>query len=399
MLFILLFLLSLPLSAQSTDTQSDDSLRLQKEMEFLSDGITTVLSAGVQTWVGDSYNRRPGTFPHYGHSALEVTLPLAPLAATWTMKAAGVRSRSKIDRMLLSNAMALGITTGLTYIAKSATREMSPDGYSRNSFPSANTAVAFASATILAREYGYISPWISIGGYATATATEVIATHRNRNWINDMLTGCAIGTVSTNLAYFITDRIIGSRGINTHGWENYDSRFASTLHTPSGFTLFCGTEFGGSWIDLDGIRYKPGTATVAGADVSWFLTDHWAVEAVFRSNDVPLKPEPANLESTHLSMYHANVGCKFQFLFDLFEIPIPLPPMNVAFRTLTGMRLTSPPSPSTPSTLKPEFGAGVDFTFINAPRYTGGFSFDYMYANTSLMPHRYCMGGTWKVLF
>ena len=88
---------------------------------------------------------------------------------------------------------------------------MRPDGTDNHSFPSGHTAVAFCGATVLHKEYGKISPWISVAGYAVATATALDRVRRNRHHWGDVAAGAAIGYLSAEAGYWIVDKIMGKK--------------------------------------------------------------------------------------------------------------------------------------------------------------------------------------------
>ena len=87
------------------------------------------------------------------------------------------------------------------YSLKNLTQVERPDGSSNTSMPSGHTAQAFLSATILDMEYRDISPWISVGGYAMATATAFGRMANNRHWISDVFVGAGIGIFSVKVVY------------------------------------------------------------------------------------------------------------------------------------------------------------------------------------------------------
>lgn len=74
-----------------------------------------------------------------------------------------------------------------------------------NSFPSQHTSMAFVAATLLHREYGHYSPWISIGGYTVAAWVGYTRIAQSYHWTADVLVGAAIGTFCTNLVYWAYD--------------------------------------------------------------------------------------------------------------------------------------------------------------------------------------------------
>ena len=84
---------------------------------------------------------------------------------------------------------------------------MRPDGTDNRSFPSGHTAIAFSGATVLHKEFGKTSPWISVAGYAVATITAVDRVRRNRHHWEDVATGAAIGFLSAQASYWIVDKI------------------------------------------------------------------------------------------------------------------------------------------------------------------------------------------------
>ena len=103
------------------------------------------------------------------------------------------------------------LCAGTTYILKHSIHSMRPDGTDNHSFPSGHTAVAFCGATVLHKEYGKISPWISVAGYAVATATALDRVRRNRHHWGDVAAGAAIGYLSAEAGYWIVDKIMGKK--------------------------------------------------------------------------------------------------------------------------------------------------------------------------------------------
>lgn len=147
----------------------------------------------------------------YHGDGLDDVLRLIPLASVVTMKACGVESASSWKRLGVNGLLSVGMTCGYTWALKKIVDKDRPDKTDSNAFPSGHCAVAFAGAHILQKEYGHISPWISVGGYAVATLTAADRIHRNRHdWV-DCLSGAAIGVLSTELGYWLGDKITGER--------------------------------------------------------------------------------------------------------------------------------------------------------------------------------------------
>lgn len=136
-------------------------------------------------------------------------LRFVPVAAAYTMKACGVESASSWKRLAVNTAVSYALTCGVSWGLKEAVHERRPDGTDHHSFPSGHTAVAFAGAVILDKEFRHVSPWISVGGYAVATGVAIDRVARNRHHWYDALGGAAIGVGGTLLGYWLGDRITG----------------------------------------------------------------------------------------------------------------------------------------------------------------------------------------------
>ena len=106
--------------------------------------------------------------------------------------------------MFVSDVFSVGAMAVTVNGLKYTIKRMRPDGSRRNSFPSGHTATAFMTATMLHKEYGWRSPWFSIGGYTAAAVTGVSRLLNNRHWMTDIAAGAAIGIGSVHLGYFIT---------------------------------------------------------------------------------------------------------------------------------------------------------------------------------------------------
>ena len=140
-------------------------------------------------------------------------LQYGPAALMVGLKTAGYESRSSCGRMLVSDAFSIGAMALTVNGLKYTVQRLRPDGSRRNSFPSGHTATAFMTATMLHKEYGWRSPWFSIGGYTAAAITGVSRLLNNKHWMTDIAAGAAIGIGSVHLGYFLTDKIFGERGL------------------------------------------------------------------------------------------------------------------------------------------------------------------------------------------
>ena len=132
----------------------------------------------------------------------------APAVAAYAISFCGVKSQHRfIDKSIIL-AISYIASDFIVNNTKNITQELRPDGDARNSFPSQHAAMAFVAATFLDHELGYISPWISIGGYATASYVAYARVARNAHWTNDVLMGAAVGIIMTNATYWAYDGVM-----------------------------------------------------------------------------------------------------------------------------------------------------------------------------------------------
>ena len=139
---------------------------------------------------------------------LDDVLQYAPLASVFALKAAGVESRNDWGRMALTAAASWVVSAGAGWTLKHTVHEWRPDESDRKSFPSGHSIVAFSGATVLHKEFGRVSPWISVAGYGVATFVAVDRVVRDRHHWYDVAAGAGIGFVATELTYFVSDRLI-----------------------------------------------------------------------------------------------------------------------------------------------------------------------------------------------
>ncbi|MGN0069004.1 MAG: phosphatase PAP2 family protein [Prevotella sp.] len=145
----------------------------------------------------------------YHGDGIDDYLRFVPLASAYVLKAAGVESASSWKRMTVNSALSVAIASGVTYGLKQTVHKMRPDRTDNKSFPSGHTTMAFAGATVLHKEFGRISPWVSVAGYGVATFTAIDRVCRNRHHWTDVATGAAIGIIGTEAGYRIGDLLTG----------------------------------------------------------------------------------------------------------------------------------------------------------------------------------------------
>lgn len=144
----------------------------------------------------------------YHGDGIDNYLQYAPIATSFVLKFAGVPSRSSWEQRLYKSGATFLLCAGTTYALKHAVHSRRPDGTDNHSFPSGHTAVAFCGATVLHKEYGKVSPWISVAGYSVATLTAVDRVRRNRHRWGDVAAGAAIGFLSAEAGYWLVDKIM-----------------------------------------------------------------------------------------------------------------------------------------------------------------------------------------------
>ena len=133
----------------------------------------------------------------------------APTIAAYALSFCGLKSQHRfIDKSIIL-AVSYVASDFVVHNTKNLTKETRPDGGTTDySFPSQHTAMAFVAATFLDHEFGYISPWISVGGYAIAGYVGYCRVARNAHWTNDVLMGAAVGILVTNATYWAYDGVM-----------------------------------------------------------------------------------------------------------------------------------------------------------------------------------------------
>ena len=154
-----------------------------------------------------SFGQASTNYKRYHGDGIDDVLQYTPMAASFLLKAAGVKCRSSWEQRLYKSGASFILCSGTTYLLKHSIHKMRPDGTDNRSFPSGHTAIAFSGATVLHKEFGKTSPWISVAGYAVATITAVDRVRRNRHHWEDVATGAAIGFLSAQASYWIVYKI------------------------------------------------------------------------------------------------------------------------------------------------------------------------------------------------
>ena len=143
---------------------------------------------------------------------LEDQLRYIPAVAAYAISFCGVKSKHHFIDKTVILAISYIASDFVVYHTKKVTKSMRPgrDVNSRDdySLPSQHTAMAFVAATFLDHELGYISPWISVGGYATASLVGIARVANNDHWASDVIMAAAAGILTTNATYWAYDGVM-----------------------------------------------------------------------------------------------------------------------------------------------------------------------------------------------
>lgn len=391
-----------------------NNMLLKKEMSFDWWSAFPLIRGGILSSTTSNFKNRDVLFKHHDSNKWEYGAAMIPFAVSWGMKAAGVQSRSKTKRMALANTIGLGFTWGFTELLKNTADETRPDGRDNHSMPSGHSALAFFSAAVLDREFGHHSPWISIGGYAAALFTQYNRIHHNHHYLNDVITGAGIGTLSADLGYFITDMFFGVDGINKPKVGMTDIRnFQKYVQKPTSFSLFSGFSTGYNRISSSAYRSEDNVQnvklrTTAGykttAELDYFLNSFWAVEvmasmAQYKVQAIPPDTDVKGVYGNNIYQYHLNLGGKFSY-------PVS-GACRIEARAFAGERampsaefqyFDGESALKLKDTTDFEFGAGIGINMLSTSKYVSGISCDYVHAYSSLMKNRWVIGSYWKIL-
>ena len=144
-------------------------------------------------------------------------------AVVFALNGLGIKGKHNWKDAALIYGGSIAISTAIVVPLKSITKVERPDVSALNSFPSGHTAIAFASAEFLRREYWDTSPWIGVGGYTIATTTGLLRMYNNRHWFSDVVAGAGVGMASTTLSYLIYDKVLKKHNLTfnlTPTWQN-----------------------------------------------------------------------------------------------------------------------------------------------------------------------------------
>lgn len=113
------------------------------------------------------------------------------------------------SRFAGNTVVSMGVAFGGKTVLKALITEERPDRSDNKSFPSGHTAIAFAAARSIDKEFRKESIWIPIAGYAAATALGVERVVSDRHHWYDVAAGAAIGYGAAELTWYLSDKLFG----------------------------------------------------------------------------------------------------------------------------------------------------------------------------------------------
>src|SRR5574344_515954 len=171
----------------SVNVEKKKFLNIMKPYNYTFVGLTLLIGGIAFKGFDGNLRNSQLEFASKHNDKVSDYIRFAPAALMLGLKLSGVQSRSSWTRMIVSDALSGAIMLGGVELLKRTTKESRPNREDNRSFPSGHTATAFMMATMLHKEYGNVSPWYSIGGYAVATYTGMSRILSNKHWISDVV--------------------------------------------------------------------------------------------------------------------------------------------------------------------------------------------------------------------
>jgi membrane-associated phospholipid phosphatase len=127
-----------------------------------------------------------------------------PAAGMYVADIAGVPAKNHWFDQTKNLAITLVATDFIVHQIKKATQKTRPNGAElAHSFPSAHTAMAFATGTVFFEEFRDSSPLLAYSGFGTAAATGTLRVFNNAHWMSDVLMGAGIGILVSKTVYLL----------------------------------------------------------------------------------------------------------------------------------------------------------------------------------------------------
>jgi len=157
------------------------------------------------------------------NSVIDNYTQFVPGAVVFVLNGLGIESKHNWKDAAMIYGGSIAISTAIVVPLKKITKVERPDTSTLNSFPSGHTAIAFASAEFLRREYWNTSPWIGVAGYGMAASTGLLRMYNNRHWFSDVVAGAGVGIASTTLSYLIYDNVLKKHNLTFNITPTYQN--------------------------------------------------------------------------------------------------------------------------------------------------------------------------------
>ena len=269
--------------------------------------VSLLILGGIEKQFDKKTRQLRNDFLPSFHNETDNYLQVAPVFILYGMKAAGVKSKSSWGRMLTSHAATVVFMFPLTRGLKTLFKVQRPDSSKPNSFPSGHTTTAFMTATMLHKEYGYLSPWVTVGAYSCATATGIMRMANNRHWYSDVLCGAGLGMLTTEFGYWIGDILFKDKGLNVpehrrNHFDKYDHPSFISLYT--GINIAINKKFKSS----SGNVYTPTAGQSLGLEGAYYFSPYLGMGAKFCCTNVDLADDEESHFEDHAVKYAQIMG-------------------------------------------------------------------------------------------
>jgi membrane-associated phospholipid phosphatase len=137
-------------------------------------------------------------------NAPDNVLKWLPLASLFVLDMAGVKMKHTAKQHLLITSITEALVNAMVRPLKKIIKRRRPfPSVRENSFPSGHAASSFAGAGILHQELKDNHPALSYSGYVMAAAASIRRVNDHKHFFSDVVTGAAIGIISTHLGYWL----------------------------------------------------------------------------------------------------------------------------------------------------------------------------------------------------
>jgi membrane-associated phospholipid phosphatase len=126
-----------------------------------------------------------GMFKKNFNTTADDYLRFAPIAQMYIADAVGIKAKNHWFDQTKNLAISMVVTDFIVHQIKKATSKTRPNGAElAHSFPSAHTALANVSATVLYEEFRESSPLLAYSGFGFSTATGTLRLLNNAHWVS-----------------------------------------------------------------------------------------------------------------------------------------------------------------------------------------------------------------------